>query len=55
MSTLSESTDTPTASMVFTGESDEMEDDVQIVDHQIEDDIHVRAAFEKRDEDGGIR
>ena len=26
---------------------DEMEEDVKIVDHQIEDDVHVRAPFEK--------
>ena len=27
--------------------ADEMEDDVEVVDHQIEDDVHVRAAFEE--------
>ncbi len=34
--------------------ADEMENDIEVVDHQIEDDIHIRAPFEKRVEAVGF-
>ena len=50
MSTRPVSTGTPTASIDSTSDADERQHDVEIVNHQVEDDVDVEAAIRKRAE-----
>ena len=50
MSTRPVSTGTPTASIDSTSDFDQRQDDVEIVDHQVEDDVDVEAPLGKRAE-----
>ena len=53
ISSLAENTGAPTASIVGDRGIDQRQDDVDVVDHQIEHDAHVRAPLrERRDSDG---
>ena len=48
MSAVSDSTGTPTASTRSSGAVDHAEDDVEVVDHQVEDDVDLGAALGER-------